>query len=116
MSTPNNLSKEEGYKHDLQGYVTGLVLALILTVIPFSAVIFGMSTGMALWLIAILGLIQICVHVRYFLHVDLSPERREDLHLLLFSGLLLFIMAAGTIWVVLNMNYRMMPGMDMIGM
>lgn len=111
MSTPKNLSKEEAYKHDLMGYVTGLVLAAVLTIIPFSAVIFGMSTGMALWIIGVLGVIQLVVHVRYFLHVDLSPESRDDLHLLLFSALLLFIMAAGTLWVLYNMNYRMMPGM-----
>lgn len=116
MSAPKNMSKEEAYKHDLKGYVTGLIAAAVLTIIPFAAVGFGMSTGMALWIVAILGIIQVIVHVRYFLHVDLSPESRDDLHLLLFSALLLFIMAAGTIWVLLNMNYRMMPGMEMIGM
>ncbi|WP_102223219.1 cytochrome o ubiquinol oxidase subunit IV [Acidimangrovimonas sediminis] len=116
MSTPGNLSNEEAYKHDLKGYVTGLIAAAVLTIIPFVWVGFGLPTGAGLWIIAILGIIQVIVHVRYFLHVDLSPEHRDELHLLAFSALLLFIMAAGTIWVLLNMNYRMMPGMEMMGM
>jgi cytochrome o ubiquinol oxidase operon protein cyoD len=116
MSDPNNLSKEEAYCHALRGYVTGLIAAIVLTVIPFGAVAVGIPTGTALWIIMVLGLIQIVVHVHYFLHVDLNPERRPELHLLLFSVLLLFIMAVGTLWVVFNMNYRMMPGMNLIGM
>ena len=111
MSAPKNLSNEEAYAHDMKGYLTGFVIAAVLTIIPFAMVAMGVSTGVALGTIAILGLIQVLVHVRYFLHVDLSPEHREDLHLLLFSALLLFIMAAGTLWVLYNMNYRMMPGM-----
>jgi cytochrome o ubiquinol oxidase subunit IV len=111
MTATGTMSKEDAYKHELKGYVTGLVLAILLTVIAFSTVIFGMATSTALWLIGVLGVAQLVVHVRYFLHVDLSTERREELHLLLFSSLLLIIMAAGTLWVLFNMNYRMMPGM-----
>ncbi len=51
------------------------------------------------------------MHVRYFLHVDMSEAHQEERHLLIFSVLLLFIMAAGTVWVLVNMGDRMMPMM-----
>ena len=112
MSAAQNLSKEEALKHDVKGYLTGFVMAVGLTVIPFAMVaIGGFGTGTVLGVIAVLGLIQVVVHVRYFLHVDMSEAHKEERHLLAFSVLLLFIMAAGTIWVLYNMNGRMMPGM-----
>ena len=112
MSAAQNLSKEEAYKQDVKGYLTGFAAAVVLTVIPFAMVaIGGFGTGTVLGAIAILGLIQVVVHVRYFLHVDMSEAHQEERHLLAFSVLLLFIMAAGTVWVLVNMGNRMMPGM-----
>ena len=84
-------------------------MAAILTIIPFAVVASGtFSTIAILWLIGILGLLQIVVHVRYFLHVDLSLERREELYLMLFSGALLTLMIAGMLWLLFNLHTRMM--------
>jgi cytochrome o ubiquinol oxidase subunit IV len=109
MLVPKNVSSKAAYRHDLRGYQTGFILAAILTIIPFAVVASGtFSTITMLWLIGILGLLQIVVHVRYFLHVDLSPERREELYLMLFSGALLALMIAGMLWLLFNLHTRMM--------
>jgi cytochrome o ubiquinol oxidase operon protein cyoD len=57
--------------------------------------------------IAICGLAQVVVQFRYFLHINLSLQKREDLLLILFSVLLLAIMAGGTIWIMANLAHRM---------
>jgi cytochrome o ubiquinol oxidase operon protein cyoD len=102
-------SREDAYRHDLRGYQTGFILAAILTIIPFALVASGtFSTIATLWLIGVLALIQIAVHIRYFLHVDLSPERREELYLMLFSGALVTLMIAGMLWLLFNLHTRMM--------
>jgi cytochrome o ubiquinol oxidase subunit IV len=107
--TQQNTSSREAYLHDLRGYQAGLLLAILLTVVPFGLVAWGgLAYTTAMTIVAILGILQIVVHVRYFLHVDLSPERRDDLHLILFSALLLTIMVAGTIWILVNLQMRMM--------
>lgn len=109
MSAPHNLSPEQAYRHEVQGYLTGFGLAVVLTVVPFALVAMGsVSTVTALWIVGVLGLVQIVVHVRYFLHVDLSPEKREELYLMLFSGTLLAIMIAGMLWILFNLYTRMM--------
>lgn len=42
---------------------------------------------------------------------------RPDIGLLiLFSALVLFIVVAGTVWVLGDLGYRMMPGMMPVGM
>lgn len=109
MSAPHSLPTPQAYAHDLRDYVTGLVLAVVLTVVPFAMVAshaFGFGTTVAV--IAAFGLIQAGVHLRYFLHVDLSRDKRNERILILFSLLLLLLMVAGTIWIMINLNVRMM--------
>jgi cytochrome o ubiquinol oxidase operon protein cyoD len=109
MLVPKIRSREDAYRHDLRGYQTGFILAAILTFVPFALVASGtFSTIATLWVIGVLALIQIAVHIRYFLHVDLSPERREELYLMLFSGALVTLMIAGMLWLLFNLHTRMM--------
>jgi cytochrome o ubiquinol oxidase operon protein cyoD len=110
MSSVKQQSKADAYRHELRGYQTGFALAAILTIVPFALVAAGtLSTMMVLWVVGVLGLVQIAVHVRYFLHVDLSPEKREEFSLMVFSGSMLVVMIAGMLWILFNMNTRMMP-------
>lgn len=101
--------REKEFRRELRSYLIGLALALILTAVPFGVVAWaGWPTGAALWLIAVFAMVQIVVHFRFFLHIDLSRQKREDLQLILFTGLLLAIMAGGTIWIMASLYSRMM--------
>ena len=92
----------------MRSYLTGLGLAVILTAVPFTLVACGgLGTVPTLWLIAVFALLQVIVQLRYFLHIDFSRQKREDLHLILFSTLLLVLMAGGTIWILANLAMRM---------
>ena len=94
---------------DLRTYVTGLVLALILTAIPFGLVAFKLLPGgPAMVLIATAAVVQVLVHFRYFLHIDLRHTHRDWLFMLAFAAVLLFIMIGGTLWVMFDLNMRMM--------
>jgi cytochrome o ubiquinol oxidase subunit IV len=109
MSRQKNLQSKAAHRHDVRGYQTGFILAAVLTLIPFTLVASGtFSATVVLWVIGILALLQIVVHVRYFLHVDLSAARREELYLMLFSGALLALMVAGMLWLLFNLHTRMM--------
>jgi len=92
----------------LQPYLTGFVLALVLTVIPFGLVAAGILPPFAtLVIIAILAVVQVVVHLRYFLHIGQSTPR-ENLLTLAFAALLIFIMIGGSLWIMLDLNARMM--------
>jgi cytochrome o ubiquinol oxidase operon protein cyoD len=54
------------------------------------------------------ALVQVVVHFRCFLHIDPPRQNVDDLHLILFSSLLLFFMVGGTIWILANLAMRMM--------
>jgi cytochrome o ubiquinol oxidase operon protein cyoD len=109
MSAPKPRSRKQAYRHDLRGYQTGFVLAALLTIIPIALVASGtFSTIATLWVIGVLGLVQIVVHVRYFLHVDLSRQRREELYLMLFSAALVTLLFAGMLCMLFIQHTRMM--------
>lgn len=98
----------EERRQELHGYIIGLALALILSALPFAGVMLGLlpRAGM-IWAIALLGLGQVVVHFRFFLHIDLSRSHRDDLQLILFSILIVALMVGGTLWVLGN-QHRMM--------
>jgi cytochrome o ubiquinol oxidase operon protein cyoD len=91
---------------ELRHYLFGFVLAIVLTIIPFTlvATVGGAASYVVLVLCAIL---QLIVHLRFFLHLSFKGQQREDLQLVLFTGLILFIMIGGSIWVLGDLYTRM---------
>jgi cytochrome o ubiquinol oxidase operon protein cyoD len=92
-----------------RSYVWGLALALILTGAAFGLATFKLLSGGAL-LAAIggLALLQVIVQFRCFLHIDFSRQKREDLQLILFTGLLIAMMVGGSLWIMASLDARMM--------
>lgn len=110
------MSDPHGFRRDLSAYVKGLLWAAALSASAFALVAWDLldrSTTLAL--VAVLALVQVVVHLRWFLHIDLSRQKREDLQLILFSVLILCLMAGGTIWVLGNLQDRMMMPMTLPG-
>ncbi len=96
------------FVRELSSYIAGFVLAVLLTGAAFGLVYW--SALPHAWLMIAVGafaLIQIAVHFRFFLHIDLSQQKREDLQLILFSALILAIMVGGTIWILGDLASRM---------
>jgi len=98
----------ESHRHDFRTYCIGGVLALMLTGIAFWLVAFGILAPFErLAAVAVLAVVQIVVHFRYFMHISWRSHR-DDLQLILFTSLILFLMVAGTIWILYNLHGRMM--------
>lgn len=99
----------QAHEHNLKDYLTGLTLATILTVIPFWVVWSSAFSAKILFaIIAFCALIQVLVHLRFFLNISFKHTERDYMTALLFSGVLIFIMAGGTIWILYDLNFRMM--------
>jgi cytochrome o ubiquinol oxidase operon protein cyoD len=93
----------------LTSYLTGFVLSLILTAIPFALVMSGAwSTWAALAGIFVAGIVQILVHLHYFLHLDASSSARWNVLAMMFTLLIMALFVGGTLWIMYTLNYRMM--------
>jgi len=90
-------------------YLIGVTLALILTLIPFAIVAFGLvPRETALLIIAALAVIQVLVHLYFFLHMDPRTAPRENILTMGFAIVLIFIMIGGSLWIMLDLHHRMM--------
>jgi cytochrome o ubiquinol oxidase operon protein cyoD len=97
------------YRRELRSYIVGFTAAAVLTVAAFISVAWGgLSRPSILWIVGISAIVQIVVHFRFFLHIDLSKSKRDDLELILFSALIVILMAGGTLWILANQQMRMM--------
>ncbi len=93
----------------LKSYLTGFLLSLILTAIPFALVMSGaLSSSAALAGIFSAGLVQILVHLHYFLHLDTSSAARWNVVALIFTLLIMVLFVGGTIWIMNSLYHRMM--------
>jgi cytochrome o ubiquinol oxidase operon protein cyoD len=97
-----------GDAHGLKSYVIGFVLALVLTAIPFALVAANPLPKLAtLVIIAVAAGAQVLVHLRYFLHLDLTSTPRENLLAIVFAAILIVIMVGGSFWIMLDLHDRM---------
>jgi cytochrome o ubiquinol oxidase operon protein cyoD len=94
-----------------KGYMTGFVLAVILTAIPFWLVMGKVlvSTHTTSLVILAFAAVQIVVHMIYFLHMDAKSESGWNMLALIFTIVLVVITLAGSLWVMYHMNANMMP-------
>ena len=95
----------------LQGYLIGFALAAVLTAVPFWLVMTGAiaSAGTTAIIISALAIIQIIVHVRFFLHLDARSEGGWTLVSFIFTAIIVLITIGGSIWAMYQMHSNMMP-------
>jgi len=87
-------------------YMLGFALSVVLTIIPFSVVAFH-GGALGWWVLVGCAIAQLIVHLRYFLHLSFRGQQKEDLQLVLFTGLILTIMIGGSIWILGSLYDRM---------
>jgi len=93
----------------IKNYIIGFIAAVILTVIPFYFVANQtLSVGITYAILFGCAIIQVFVHFVYFLHMETRTEEgRWNFVSLVFSGIVVFILIAGSIWIMWNLNINM---------
>ena len=96
-------------RNETRSLLLGYGLAMLLTFCAFGLVVLHLLSGrQALYAVLGLGLVQLVVQLRFFLHIDLKRSARADLQLILFSTLIIALMVGGTLVVLFNLYHRMM--------
>ena len=93
------------------GYVTGFILAVILTVIPFWLVMADViqDRATAALVLGLFAVVQVVVHMYFFLHMNGKIQGGWTLLSTIFSVVFVAITIMGTLWVMFHMNANMMP-------
>lgn len=111
---PGVMGRREGTRDAIGGYLLGLFLATILT-----AASFYIGLGHFIWTpavpvaLAALAIAQIGVHLVFFIHLTSAPDNTNNVLALAFGVLIVFLILAGSIWIMQHLNQNMLP-MDQI--
>ena len=98
-------------------YTIGLVLAVGLTATSFWAANTSLlwPPGVPLGL-AVLAIAQMGVHLVFFLHITSGPDNTNNVLALAFGVLIVIIVAAGSLWIMTNLNDNMMPSPELMNL
>jgi cytochrome o ubiquinol oxidase operon protein cyoD len=106
-----------GDDHDhgsFKSYMIGFLLSVVLTAIPFWLVmteaLAPQTTGL---IITAFAVVQIVVHMVFFLHMNHKSEGGWNMLALIFTIVIVVIAVAGSVWVMYHLNVNMMPTHDM---
>ena len=94
-----------------KSYMIGFVLSIILTAIPFWLVMGDVldSKLFTAVLVMAIAVVQIVVHMIYFLHMNTRSEGGWTMMALIFTLVIVGIAIAGSLWVMHHLNTNMMP-------
>ena len=105
---------DEEHAEGYTGYLVGLGLAVLLTVVSFfiagTSLVWGPSIPIA---IAVLAVAQMGVHLVFFLHITSGPDSTNNVMALAFGVLIVFLLIGGSMFIMTHMNQNM-PSMDQI--
>ncbi|WP_109483477.1 cytochrome o ubiquinol oxidase subunit IV [Paraburkholderia sp. C35] len=91
------------------GYVIGFVLAVALTAAAFGGAMQGWFGASTPWVLAALAVVQIVVHLVFFLHMSVSTSgARWNALALAYTALAAMFLVFGTVWVMHNVSMNMM--------
>lgn len=93
----------------LLSYVLGFLFSIGLTLLSFFLVSREVITGMdAVVVILLLAFMQAYVQLVCFLNLGEGSKPRWNLILFLFMGMVLTIIVLGTLWIIYDLNNRVM--------
>jgi cytochrome o ubiquinol oxidase operon protein cyoD len=98
-------------------YSTGLFLALLLTATSFWVANTSLIWAPGVFLgLAVLAVAQMGVHLVFFLHITTGPDNTNNILALAFGILILFLVIAGSMWIMANLNDNLMLSPEMMNM
>ena len=112
---------DHGHGHNASGshhgsfrdYLIGFGLSVVLTAIPFWIVMDNVfrDPKVAAIVLLLFAVVQIVVHMVYFLHMNTKSEGGWTVLALIFTAILVVIALTGSLWIMHHLDTNMMPDM-----
>lgn len=92
-----------------KSYVIGFILSIILTLAAYFLVVNHVWSEWTLILAIVgLGLVQVFVQLFFFLHLGEESKPYWNVLIFLFMLLVLVVIVSGSLWIIYNLDYRVM--------
>ena len=117
MKSDTHALHADAHGHDaashgtLSSYLIGFGLSVVLTAIPFWLVMSDTidSKAVTALVVMLFAVVQIVVHMIYFLHMNTRSENGWTMMAMIFTVIMVVIALTGSLWVMHHLNVNMMP-------
>ncbi len=100
---------QEGSHGSVKSYMIGFVLSIILTAIPFGLVMYpSLPKNLTVLIVVAMAVIQVVVHLVYFLHMDRSKEQRNNVSTFLFTAMVIALLVGLSLWIMFSIHVEML--------
>ncbi|AWY42867.1 MAG TPA: cytochrome o ubiquinol oxidase subunit IV [Pseudomonas sp.] len=100
---------DDGSHGSVKSYGIGFILSVILTLIPFGLVMYPtLPKSITLLIVVAFAVIQVLVHLVYFLHLDRSSAQRNNVIAFVFAAIVIALLVGLSIWIMFSIHTFMM--------
>ena len=104
------IDRDHRWNVSFKPVVVGFLLSIILTLAAYYVVIYPpLNKGVLTGAVVGMGLLQVLFQFVFFLHLGLEAKPRWNLLIFLFMLLLVVVLVGGSLWIMHNLDYHMMP-------
>ena len=104
------IDKHHGWNASFRPSIIGFILSLIITVAIYRVVAREALTDTMLTLTVFgLGSVQVLVQLFFFLHLGMESKPHWNSITFLFMVLVTIVVIGGSVWIMQNLNYHVMP-------
>jgi cytochrome o ubiquinol oxidase operon protein cyoD len=108
MSNIKLNQKQVEHPGTLKAYVTGFILSVVLTLIPYFLVTNHLLTGFVIVAVIIgFAFVQLVVQLLFFLHMREESKPRLNLLIFISFASIIIIVVVASIWIMQHLNYNM---------
>lgn len=109
-------TKKQELRHLYMSYVIGFTISLVITLAAFTLTMrqidadgADMSSAILIAILAALAITQLVVQLLFFFHLGSESKPRLNTVSFLFMLMVIGILGLGSLWIMYNLDYNMMP-------
>ena len=109
MANTHSHDSHDAGHGSVKSYAIGFILSVILTVIPFALVMYPtLPKSITLMIVLAFAVIQVLVHLVYFLHLDRSAAQRNNVIAFVFAAIVIVLLVGLSLWIMFSIHTYMM--------
>ncbi|EJM05634.1 MULTISPECIES: cytochrome o ubiquinol oxidase subunit IV [Pseudomonas] len=109
MANAHSHDSHDAGHGSVKSYAIGFILSVILTVIPFGLVMYPtLPKSITLLIVLAFAIVQVLVHLVYFLHLDRSAAQRNNVIAFVFAAIVIVLLVGLSLWIMFSIHTFMM--------
>ncbi|OYQ08303.1 cytochrome o ubiquinol oxidase subunit IV [Pseudomonas mandelii] len=109
MANTHSHDSHDAGHGSVKSYAIGFILSVILTLIPFGLVMYPtLPKSITLMIVLAFAVIQVLVHLVYFLHLDRSKAQRNNVIAFVFAAIVIVLLVGLSLWIMFSIHTFMM--------